>query len=46
MKLHAKAKVLIFDRLDKLEKDKTKSGEGNEDGTRDMYEQEIDFADV
>lgn len=44
MKLHAKAKVIIFARLDEIERKKQKEGRGDE--TRDMHELEVDFGDV
>ena len=44
MKLHAKAKLIIFTRLDEIERRRHK--EGREDDVRDMHELEVDFGDV
>ena len=45
MKLHAKAKVVIFRRLDEIEQERLKFGT-RRDQARDMLETEVDFKDI
>ena len=46
MKLHAKAKIIIFQRLDQLEKARLEKGISTKDDQRDMYEMEMDYKDI
>ena len=42
-KMHAKAKVFIFEKLDVIERMRHKTGK---EETRDMHEMEVDFGEV
>ena len=45
MKLHAKAKLIIFTRLDEIERQKAKMGQAA-NGVRDFHDIEVDFSDI